>query len=162
VAGAAAPGDFSSTVSAATFVQGSGSYTFSSTPELVADVRQWLTNPASNFGWIVVTESEAAAGTHRNFASSESTANNKPTLVVQYVIPVTPTIKSIQKVGSTIQFVFAALAGQPYTAEYRDSLVTDTWHFLTNISPQPSNTDVPVTDPAPPQTQRFYRVTTTF
>ena len=39
------------------------------------------------------------------------------------------------------------MAGQPYTAEYRDSLTTGTWSTLTNVNPQASNTDVPVTDP---------------
>jgi hypothetical protein len=160
--GAAAPGDFSSTVSALQFVHLQGAYTFSSTPALVADVKQWLADPSTNFGWIVISESEATTGTHRTFASRESSANNKPTLVVQYVIPVTPTIESIQKVNGTIQFTFAALAGQPYTAEYRDSLATGMWSTLTNISPQPTNTDVTVADPSPPNTQRFYRVTTTF
>lgn len=160
--GAAAPGDFSSTVSGSKFIQNVGTYTFSSTPEMVADVRQWMGDPSTNFGWIVISESETTARTHRTFASSESSANNKPTLVVQYVIPVTPTIKSIQKVNGTIQFTFAALAGQPYTAEYRDSLTTGMWSTLTDISPQPSATDVVVTDPAPPDSQRFYRVTTTF
>lgn len=87
VVGAAAPGDFSSTVSASKFIQDVGSYTFSSTPEMVADVEQWLANPAANFGWIVLSESEATARTHRTFASRESSANNKPTLVVQYVVP---------------------------------------------------------------------------
>jgi hypothetical protein len=161
-AGAAAPDDFSSTVSASQFVHLEGAYTFSSTPALVADVMQWLANPSTNFGWIVISESEATPRTHRTFASRESSANNKPTLVVQYVVPVTPTIKSIQKINGTVQLSFAAVAGQPYTVEYRDSLTTGTWLTLTNISPQPSATDVIVTDPAPPNTQRFYRVTTTF
>ncbi|MEY2531956.1 MAG: hypothetical protein QOI96_2041, partial [Verrucomicrobiota bacterium] len=160
--GAAAPGDFSSTVSASQPVHLQGAYTFSSNPALVSDVKQWLANPSTNFGWIVISESEATTGTHRTFASRESSANNKPTLVVQYVIPVTPTIQWITKVDDTIQFSFAALAGQPYTAEYRDSLTTGTWLTLADISPQPSNTNVIVTDPAPPNTQRFYRVTTTF
>jgi hypothetical protein len=158
-AGAAAPGDFSSTVSASAFVQGLGSYTFGSTSNMVSDVRQWLANPATNFGWILITESEATSRTMRRFGSRESTS--PATLVVQYVIPVTPTIKSIQRVNGTIQFTFAALAGQPYTAEYRDSLTAGMWSTLTNISPQSSNTDVVVTDPAQ-NFQRFYRVTTTF
>jgi hypothetical protein len=116
---------------------------------------------ASNFGWIVVSEPEATAGTYRNFASREN-SSNKPTLVVQYVIPVTPTIQWITKVNGTVQFSVAALAGHPYTAEYRDSLTTGMWSTLTNISPQPSATNVIVTDPAPPNLHRFYRVTTTF
>ena len=161
-AGAAAPVDFSNTVSASKFIQGLAAYTFTSTPQLVADVQQWLTNPSSNLGWILISEAEATDGTHKAFASRESSANNKPTLVVQYVVPVAPTIKSIQRVGSTIQFVFTALAGQPYTAEYRDSLISGGWATLTTISPQPSTTDVTVTDPSPPADKRFYRVTTTF
>jgi hypothetical protein len=159
-AGGAAPGDFSSTVSGSQFIQGLGSYTFGSTSNMVSDVRQWLANPSTNFGWILITESESTSRTVRRFGSRESTS--PATLVVQYVIPVTPTIKSIQRVNGTIQFTFAALAGQPYTAEYRDSLTTGTWSTLTNISPQSSNTDVVVTDSAPQNFQRFYRVTTTF
>ncbi len=81
---------------------------------------------------------------------------------MQYVIPVTPVIKSIQKVGSTIQFRFDALAGQPYTAEFRDSLTAGTWMTLANIAPSASATEVVVTDPAPPASQRYYRITTTF
>jgi hypothetical protein len=170
--GAAAPVDFSSTVSASAFAPVTPgpnpsptppyTATFASTPALVADVRQWLTDPTSNFGWIIIPESEATKGTHRNSSSRESAANDKPRLVVQYVIPVTPIIKSFQKSGSAIQFTFAALAGQPYTAEYRDSLVDGGWFTLANIPPQSSNTDVPVTDPTPPPTRRFYRITTTF
>jgi hypothetical protein len=160
--GATAPGDFSSTVSASKLIQGVGVYTFDSTSTLVADVQQWLSDPSTNFGWILISESENVEGTHRMFGSRESTSNNKPTLVVQYVVPVAPTIKSIQRVGSTVQFVFTALAGQRYTAEYRDSLTAGAWATLTNISPQPSTTDVTVTDPSPPANKRFYRVTTTF
>ncbi len=161
--GASAPTDFSSTISASQFVQGLASYNFNSTANMVADAKQWLSNPSTNFGWILTSESEATPKSLRYFGSREnSTATSRPVLSVQYVIPVTPTIKAIQKVNGTIQFSFAALAGQPYTAEYRDSLTGGTWSTLTNVSAQPSNTDVTVTDPAPPSIQRFYRVTTTF
>ena len=161
--GAAAPVDFSSTVSASKLIQNVGVYTFSSTSTLVADVQQWLTSPSTNFGWILISESEDTTGTHRMFASRESPDNNKPTLVVQYTVPtpVTPQIKSIQRVGSTIQFVFTAVAGQSYTAEYRNSLIAGTWATLANIGPQSSTADTTVTDPSPPADQRFYRVTTT-
>ena len=161
--GAAAPADFSSTVSGSKLIQDVGIYTFGSTSGMVADVQQWLTNPSTNLGWILISESENTGGTHRMFASRESPDNNKPTLVVQYTLPTvaTPQIKSIQRVGSTIQFVFTAIAGQSYTAEYRDSLVAGTWATLVNLGLQSSTADVTVTDPSPPPNQRFYRVTTT-
>lgn len=160
-AGAAAPVDFSSTVSASKFIQLLGNYTFVSTAELVADVKGWVANSATNFGWIILTESEATDATLRQFASKEAAAN-RPTLVVEYVIPATPVIKSIQKVGSSIQFTFNALGGQPYTAEYSDTLAAGSWQTLTTISPQPTTADFTVTDAAPPASKRFYRITTTF
>ena len=83
-------------------------------------------------------------------------------MTVQYVIPVTPTIESIVHNENGIQFTFQALGGQPYTAEYRDSLTMGDWATLSNIAPQPLTTDVMVTDLAPPPSGRFYRVMTTF
>lgn len=164
IPGGASPIDFTSTVSGSTFVQALGSYTFLSTPQMVADVKQWLTTPATNFGWTLRSESETTSRSLRFFASRENTTvANRPVLTVQYVIPVTPTIKTIARVGSTIQVTFNALAGQPYTVEYRNSVNTSAWTTLANVSPQATTTDVTVTDPSPPLgSQRFYRVTTTF
>ena len=163
VVGAAAPGDFSSTVSSFVFVQDVGAYVFPTSDAMVADVKTWLASPSANFGWIVISESENVIRSHRNFGSRENTtAGNQPILTVQYVIPVTPTIESIVYNENGIQFTFQALGGQPYIAEYRDSLIMGDWATLSNISPQPSTMDVMVTDPTPPPTGRFYRVTTSF
>jgi hypothetical protein len=163
IAGAAAPGDFSSAVSSSVLVQNVGAYIFPTSAAMVSDVKAWLANPAANFGWIVMSESENVIRTHRNFGSRENTTpGNQPILTVQYVIPVTPMIQSIVLNENGIQFIFQALGGQSYTAEYRDSLIMGDWAILSNISPQPLTTDVIVTDPAPPPTGRFYRVTTTF
>src|SRR5436190_2956762 len=164
--GAAAPVDFVSTVSGSLPIQPMplGTYTFVSTPQMVADVKQWLTTPATNFGWLLATQSESTARTLRFFASREdTTVANRPVLTIQYVIPTTPPIKSIQRVGSTIQITFTALGGQPYTVEYRDSPITGAWTTLTNVPPQGSTGDVVVTDPNPPLgSDRSYRITTTF
>src|SRR5947208_2287951 len=51
-------GDFSGVVSASRSMGGDGSYTFASTANLVGDVQSWVNNPANNFGWIVMSESE--------------------------------------------------------------------------------------------------------
>jgi hypothetical protein len=158
--GATAPGDYLSAVSSSKFVQGLGSYTFSSTPDMISDVSQWLANPGMNHGWIVISEDEISSRTMRRFGARESAS--PATLTVQYVIVVTPVIKSIGFVSGTIQFNFLAAAQQAYIAEYRDSLTYGGWLTLANINPQPSPTDVIVTDPAPPGSQRFYRVRATF
>src|SRR5881275_2465981 len=46
-------GDFSATVSASQSVGGVGQYTWSSA-QMIADVQSWLSDPASNFGWLVL------------------------------------------------------------------------------------------------------------
>jgi hypothetical protein len=60
-----------------------GAYTFASASNLIADVQAWLTNPASNFGWVLMSQSENITETARRFGSRED-ADNAPTLVVEY------------------------------------------------------------------------------
>ena len=71
VPGAAAPVDYVATASAMQSIAAEGSYTFDSTAGLVADVQSWLSNSATNFGWILICEDEASAATARRFGSRE-------------------------------------------------------------------------------------------
>jgi len=87
----AAGGDFSPTVSASVSVGNitNTSYTWASTPALVADVQGWLDNPATNFGWELVNEDETSARTFRAFYSRESsTASFRPQLQITYTAAV--------------------------------------------------------------------------
>lgn len=68
-----AGGDFTGTVSSSVGVTGTGTYTFPSTPQLVADVQDMLASPAGNFGWVLSGE-EVASGTSRAFDSGEAPA----------------------------------------------------------------------------------------
>ena len=66
-------------------------YAWASTPELVADVQQWLDDPTSNFGWVLVNEDEQSASTFRVFYSRQTaTSGLRPVLTVSYV-PEPPT-----------------------------------------------------------------------
>jgi hypothetical protein len=77
-------GDFTSTVSGTTSIGGIGSYIFPSTPQLIADVQQWISSPSNNYGWILIGD-ESAIGTARKFDSRESaTPTNSPTLSVTF------------------------------------------------------------------------------
>ncbi len=78
-------GDFVGTVSASHFIGGDGSYTFNSTPNLVSDVQTWHDNPADNFGWILMSESEGVSRTVRRFASHENRTQG-PSLVVNFTV----------------------------------------------------------------------------
>jgi len=160
-AGAAVSSDYSASVSASLFVGGLANYTFNSTSGLVADVQQWLNSPASNFGWILLSESEGTAYTVRRFASRED-LQNSPTLQVQYLIPSPPKILGINASANSVEITFQAVASQSYTVEYRNSLNSGTWSTLTNLPPQNVTTNLIVTDPILARPHRCYRLGTSF
>jgi hypothetical protein len=79
-----AGGDYETTVSGSTSVNGTGSYTWNSTAQLVSDAQSWVDNSAVNFGWILIGD-ESAAGTSKRFDSRENpTAANRPKLTIVY------------------------------------------------------------------------------
>ena len=79
-------GDFVPEASASLSVTGPGSYTWSSTPQMVADVQAWLNTPASNFGWILISNENANASATRFDSRQNPTAGNRPQLTVTYMI----------------------------------------------------------------------------
>lgn len=82
----AAGGDFTGPASSTQLVAGTGSYSWPSTPELVADVQAWLDSPSTNFGWLVLG-SESAPPTAKRFNSREN-GSGAPTLSITYQAPV--------------------------------------------------------------------------
>jgi len=82
-----AGGDFSGTTSASISVSAIGFYTFGSTVQMVADVQDWLDDPANNFGWLLLG-SEGLAATAKRFDTKENpTVANRPILTVTYEPP---------------------------------------------------------------------------
>jgi hypothetical protein len=80
----AAGGQFSATVSASRTVGAIGSYTWASTPQLVADVQEMVNNPGLNFGWCV-QGNEVTLQSVKRFDSHESgLAANRPQLTIVY------------------------------------------------------------------------------
>lgn len=89
-------GDHASTASASLFLDNNtaGSvFTWQSTPQLVADVQGWLSNPSSNFGWELINADETSQRTFFAFFSSEwhtftnGNAAQEPALQVTFTIP---------------------------------------------------------------------------
>ena len=81
-------GDFATTASATTGVGGVDFYTWGSTPQMVANVQNWLNNSTSNFGWLV-RGNETQTGTAKGFDSGDnSTAANRPMLTIDYTSPI--------------------------------------------------------------------------
>jgi hypothetical protein len=76
-------GDFDATASATTSVGAAGPYVWSG-PGLTADVQSWLDNPATNYGWILITD-ESRFPTAKRFDTRENPiAGNRPQLTIQY------------------------------------------------------------------------------
>jgi len=82
-------GDFTATASATTNVAGENSSYSWSAAGVGADVQAWVNTPASNFGW-VMRGNETSDMTAKRFDTKEnSTAQNRPRLVVVFTPPVT-------------------------------------------------------------------------
>jgi hypothetical protein len=124
-------------------------------------VQQWLVNPTTNFGWILISEAETNAFTGRRFASRED-PTNAPTLQIQYLVAVPPRLLGIEVSGGTAQITFLAVAGQAYTIQYRNSLNTGTWSPLTNLPPQSVTSSQTIIDAVLNRPHRCYRIGTSF
>lgn len=90
-------GDHASTASATLFLNNNtagSSFTWLSTPQLVANAQGWLNNPATNFGLELINADEVSSSTLFAFYSSEwdntqngGSASQVPQLQVTYTVP---------------------------------------------------------------------------
>jgi hypothetical protein len=81
-------GDFTPTPSAQIQVGGIDSYTWGSTPAMMADVESWLHDPGANYGWILVGEELSGIASAKRFDTREGdVAADRPRLVVEYTVP---------------------------------------------------------------------------
>lgn len=119
--GAGDAADASPTISSSVDIDGLGSYTFASTPALVADVQNWVADPGANFGWMMRSAAENEQQSARRFASRES-LSDKPTLTVGYELP--PPELRIQQFELREQGMFISWTGGkgPYRIESAESI----------------------------------------
>ena len=83
-------GDFVGAASATTNLEFASlnPFVWATTPQLVADVQQWRSDPASNHGWVIVSGREGEARTAKQIVSREG--STPPLLTVQYTVPPPP------------------------------------------------------------------------
>ncbi len=83
-------GDFTGDSSADVNVGAAGTYQWSD-ERMVADVQQWLDDPGSDFGWMLLSES--VPGSIKGFHSRDSSnAALRPSLEITYEEPILPTL----------------------------------------------------------------------
>ncbi len=85
----AAPGgspgnDYAAQPSVSLAMEGGLTNTWGTTPQLVADVQNWLDNPMANFGWLILSDREGSSGTSRRFASREASGREGPRLEIEF------------------------------------------------------------------------------
>jgi hypothetical protein len=124
--GGASPGDFFETASGSVTVAGKGVYVAGPSAGLLEDVRFWLGNPDSNFGWMVISQSEDVPGTARGFGTREA-GGTEAVLEIGYSMPgdiVPPTIlvsPSDQTVGlgGSTELSVVADGSQPLSYQWQ-------------------------------------------
>jgi subtilisin-like proprotein convertase family protein len=79
-------GDFSATVSGSTSVGDPGTYTWSSTPQMMADVQGWLNTPSSNIGWLLLGDETFVKSAKRFNSRENPTASHRPALTIDYTV----------------------------------------------------------------------------
>jgi len=85
-------GDFDAIPSASVAVGATGSYTWGSTTQMVADVQDWLDNASANFGWLLQGVENQARSAKRFATREDLTPTNRPSLTVDYTPDMTPTV----------------------------------------------------------------------
>jgi hypothetical protein len=68
-------------------VSGNGTYTWSSTPALLADAQSFLDTPAGNFGWLLFCASESQLPSAKRFVSRTGATSSRPRLIVDFAPP---------------------------------------------------------------------------
>jgi spore coat protein A len=91
LAWATAGGDFAATASASmTVTRSFGTYSWSSAT-LAADVQAWLSNPATNYGWMIVGNETGTRVTKRFDSRQNPDTTHRPTLEVTFTPPAVAT-----------------------------------------------------------------------
>jgi len=122
--GALDPTDSAPGASSSVLVRGLGAYTFPSTPALVADVQGWVTDPQSNFGWMLHSEAEAVPKTARHFATREyPVTNSVPQLIINYTVPSISIVAQPESqtttVGSDVTFSVGVNGAPPFAYQWQ-------------------------------------------
>jgi hypothetical protein len=109
-----------------------GVYEFESTEKLIADVQNWLDDPASNRGWLLKTASEKVIETARHFGSSES--GQPPQLLIEYSMQAGPFFSEVHRQGPNLVLQLKPTAPGTYLLETRTNVEQAAWLSVTNVS----------------------------
>jgi hypothetical protein len=105
---------------------------FTPSAALQDDLQTWIQTPASNNGWIIISEGENVLRSARHLGSSES--QFPPQLTLTYEIPSpAPTLTQPGVTDGKFNFQSQPAAGWFYTVETREHLDRGDWIIVTNM-----------------------------
>ena len=138
-------GDFASSPSATASVAEEGRYTWSA-GGMVADVTNWLADPASNFGWIVRGD-EVNLRSAKRFNSRENPAGgSRPVLTIEYEMPAElptiafgPAVTLNEGNSGTTAFTFSVTLSTTPTAPVSVNYATSSLTATSGEDFQPAN-----------------------
>jgi len=96
--GGAADVDYVNTLSSSAFIYGLGTYHFEGSQDMIGDVQSWLDHPESNFGWMLMCQTEELPFTARRFGSREN-PNSAPVLTIEFIPVPEPGTLSLGAIG---------------------------------------------------------------
>jgi len=153
------PGDdFAATASGSERVEGLGTYDIEIGAVGVRDLDDWVNDPDTNYGWILLSESEETPKTARRFTSGEAELD-PPRLLVHYdAPPPAPRIVELTVSPDAVVLGFEAESNVPYVWEESPSLASGTWTSVFDILPSLNGGSVSVTNPAAPGDLGYIRL----
>jgi hypothetical protein len=128
-------------------------YAFGPADTLTSDVQNWLDHPETNFGWILISQSEEVRYTARRFGSREDPLD-APQLVIEFIPP--PALSITRLENGELRLRFTVEPEILYRLESSATLFPASWMTLTNIL-VPAATETVFSESAS-QMQRFYQV----
>lgn len=155
--------DYATESSSSERILQTGRYEFEFGPNQLAEISQWLRDPESNFGWILISQLENEPSTARRFASRENIDPEiRPTLTLEFVSPRTINAPKITGISIGAHFAvnvrFTAATGVKYRLEFIDDLPGVPWKSATEMIKAGTDGELSLLDESTLAERRFYRV----
>jgi hypothetical protein len=113
-----------------------------------------MMDPASNYGWMLVSANEGTQGTAMHFGSSESTV--PPSLEIHYSIATqAPVLREVKLVSTNFTFEIHGSAGATYDVQMNAKVDSEDWTTFTTVAgmvQSPAVMTVPATN-----SQQYFR-----
>ena len=99
--------DFADNPSATTAISDLGEYVWGSSTRLVNDVKGWIAAPETNFGYMLISQSEGSLGSGRRFGAKEQPGGltPPPRLIVTYTVVPEPSMVALAGMGLCLVFL---------------------------------------------------------